>query len=159
MTLRPVDICHAHPGVEFPAGEAERMIHALDEHPDFHCPPGQLSLAIVTDAEIARVHADFLQDPTPTDGITFPGDPEEDFAGEILVSADTACRYARENNVDFARELTLYLTHGFLHLCGWDDRSPDQRKAMKETEKIALRWLDEKNVIPSFTWKGTLPPL
>ncbi|MCH8475406.1 MAG: rRNA maturation RNase YbeY [Opitutales bacterium] len=157
MTSRSVDICQDHPKVELPAGEGERVLHLLDQHPDFHCPPGQLSIAIITDAEIARVHGEFLQDPTPTDVITFPGDPAEDFAGEILVSADTAYRYARENEGDFGRELTLYLAHGFLHLCGWDDRTPEQRKAMKKAEETALRWLTEKNAFPSFTWKETLP--
>mgnify|MGYP000738786712 CR=1 FL=1 len=43
----------------------------------------EVEITFVDDAEIARVHGEFLDDPTPTDVITF-------HHGEILISADTA---------------------------------------------------------------------
>ena len=61
-------------------------------HP-FHgrrVPGGDLSIAILSDAKVAEIHGDFLDDPTETDVITFPGDPDMEFAGEICVSADRA---------------------------------------------------------------------
>lgn len=151
--MRDVEICLAHEDVSLAIDQCRQMVHTLDQHPDFDCPKGVLSLAIVTDEEIARIHQEFLQDPSPTDVITFPGDPEEDYAGEILVSADTAKTYASKHNLDFSRELTLYLVHGYLHLCGWDDRKSEDRTKMKEAEQKALLWLEEQKAIPAFHWK------
>ena len=47
----------------------------------------EIEFTIISDAEISRVHAEFLDDPTPTDVITFEH-------GELLISADTAARCA-----------------------------------------------------------------
>jgi probable rRNA maturation factor len=56
-------------------------------------PAGELSLVFVTDKAIAQIHADFMDDPTATDVITFEGDATAGLAGEICVSADTAARF------------------------------------------------------------------
>ena len=66
----------------------------------------EIEITIVDDADIARVHGDFLDDPTPTDVITF-------HHGEILISAETALRQGREHEqsldhvVDRARGLNV----------------------------------------------------
>ncbi len=96
------------------------------------CPPGpdhvlsQLELveiSIVDDATIARVHADFLNDPTATDVITFT-------YGEILVSCDTAARYAAEHGMSAQQELFRYMVHGLTHLQGYLDYEPAEREAL-----------------------------
>ena len=46
-----------------------------------------------TPEELAKIHADFMNDPTATDVITFAGDTAAGLAGEICVSADTAARF------------------------------------------------------------------
>ena len=48
---------------------------------------GEIEVSLVSDEDIARVHGEFMDDPTPTDVITFQH-------GEILVSLDTARREA-----------------------------------------------------------------
>jgi probable rRNA maturation factor len=58
------------------------------------CPPGELSIVFLTDPALAQIHADFMDDPTATDVITFEGDTAAELAGEICVSADTAARFA-----------------------------------------------------------------
>jgi probable rRNA maturation factor len=114
------------------------------------CPPGELSLVFLTDDALARIHADFMDDPTPTDVITFEGDQAAGLAGEICVSADTAAAYVRASGGDFAAELTLYLVHGWLHLAGYDDLWPDRKRRMRAAEKRALRVLTEHDAIPAF---------
>ena len=83
----------------------------------------EVEISVVSDAEIARVHEDFLDDPTPTDVITF-------HHGEILISADTAVRQGAEHGLTLDRELALYLIHGLLHLGGWDDHDADEAAEM-----------------------------
>ena len=115
------------------------------------CPPGDLSLVFLTDAAQARLHADFLADPTPTDVITFEGDAAHGTAGEICVSADTAATYARAHRRDFSAELTLYVIHGWLHLAGYDDLQPAKRRAMRRAEARAVKLLQSAGVRPRFS--------
>ena len=118
------------------------------------CPPGELSIVLVTDRAIARLHADFMDDPTATDVITFEGDPLAGLAGEICVSADTARQYAREHGRDFAEELTLYIVHGWLHLAGYDDLRPARKRRKRAAEARALALLRAAAAIPAFRLTG-----
>jgi len=99
---------------------------------------------------LARLHARFLSDPSETDVITFPGDPALGTAGEICISAQAAARFARRKKRDFSGELTLYLVHGWLHLAGYDDRKPKDKRAMRRAEARAMRFLRAAGAIPKF---------
>ena len=109
-------------------------------------PPGELSVALLTDPDLARLHADFLGDPKTTDVITFAGQPALGLAGEICVSVDTAAAYARKHRRRFAEELTLYVVHGWLHLAGYDDLMPVKKRAMRRAERRALALLRSRRV-------------
>ncbi len=85
----------------------------------------------MTDDEIARVHGEYLDDPTPTDVITF-------HHGEILISADTAVRVAGELGQPADREALLYLIHGLLHLNGHDDHEEESRDLMHARQEAIL---------------------
>jgi len=91
-----------------------------------------IEITFVSDADIARVHAEFLDDPTPTDVITF-------HHGEILISADTAATVAPEHGQSLDEELALYLVHGLLHLGGWEDEMPDDAAAMAQAQQSILK--------------------
>lgn len=90
--------------------------HVLSELP-------VVEIAVVDDEAIAQVHAEFLDDPSETDAITFP-------YGEILVSCDTAARYAAEHGLQPEEELFRYMVHGLTHLHGYLDYEPDDRRAL-----------------------------
>ena len=133
------------------------MVHTLDAHHDVlglkHSGlgnSGELSLVFMTDPALAQLHSDFLGDPTPTDVITFAGDPASGTAGEICVSVDTAQRYAREHRHEFTKELTLYLVHGWLHLAGYDDLVPAKKRVMRRAEARAMALLSREHCLPTF---------
>lgn len=135
-----------------------RLVTVLDEHateiaPGADVPTGELSLVFLTDAQLAQLHADFLDDPSTTDVITFEGDPLAGTAGEVCVSADTAQAYAREHGTDFSAELTLYLVHGWLHLAGYDDLVPQKKRAMRRAEGRAMRVLRRQQAVPIFAFR------
>lgn len=111
------------------------------------CPPGELSLVFLTDPALAKIHGDFMGDPTATDVITFEGDTTAGLAGEICVSADTAANYA---GAPFSTELTLYVVHGWLHLAGYDDRQPAKKRRMRAAEKRAMALLRAAKAVPAF---------
>lgn len=103
-----------------------------------------ISLAIVDDAAIRRVHADHLDDDTPTDVITFDlSEPESAFlAGEVILSSETAARVAEAEGIPPANELILYLVHALLHLSGHDDRDQPSRTAMRRREAEVMAALE-----------------
>jgi len=113
-------------------------------------PMGELSLVFLTDPALAKIHADFMDDPTTTDVITFEGDELAGVAGEICVSADTARAYARAHGRDFATELTLYVVHGWLHLAGYDDLQPQKKRRMRAAEARAMALLRAAKAVPAF---------
>ncbi|MCB1275638.1 rRNA maturation RNase YbeY [Prosthecobacter sp.] len=92
----------------------------------------EIEVTIVNDADIARVHGDFLDDPTPTDVITF-------HHGEILISADTAERQGKEHGQSVDHEVALYLVHGLMHLAGWDDHDAAEAREMARRQESILQ--------------------
>jgi probable rRNA maturation factor len=115
-------------------------------------PPGELSLAFLTGAALARLHGKFLGDSSATDVITFAGTPALGQAGEICISADAARAFARKHRCDFSEELTLYVVHGWLHLAGHDDRQPASKRRMRAAEARALALLRAEKRMPRFAF-------
>lgn len=153
MTPRSISIASHHPRLRPDRRNVRKLIAALDAAAarfDGGCPPGELSIVFMTDAALAALHADFLDDPTVTDVITFEGDPALGIAGEICVSADRAAAYAAETGRDFAEELALYLVHGWLHLAGYDDLKPALKRRMRAAEARAMALLREQDALPRF---------
>lgn len=80
---------------------------------------------------MCQVHAQFLDDPTPTDVITFP-------YGEILVCPEVAAQQCADFGRQFDEEVLLYTIHGLLHLAGYDDVKPALAKAMHRRQDVVL---------------------
>lgn len=151
---RAVHVHNAHPKLRLDRRAVMRVVHTLDDHAaDFlgGLDEGELSIAFLTDPALARLHADFLDDPSTTDVITFEGQPALGSAGEICVSADTARTFANQHRKDFSTELTLYVVHGWLHLAGYDDLQPAKKRRMRAAEARALKLLIETAVVPVFS--------
>jgi probable rRNA maturation factor len=90
----------------------------------------EVSVVFVSDKRIAKIHGQFMNDPTPTDVITFQH-------GEIFISSQAANRQARQYSTSFEHELRLYLVHGLLHLAGFEDKTAaDAREMKREQERI-----------------------
>jgi probable rRNA maturation factor len=99
--------------------------------------PAEISVAFVTDSQIARIHHEFMSVPGPTDVITF-------HHGEIVLSVETAARQAKTFNSTLCRELRLYFVHGLLHLAGWDDSSKEGWQKMAGTQERIVNEIDSK---------------
>ncbi|MGA2052653.1 MAG: rRNA maturation RNase YbeY [Opitutales bacterium] len=151
--LRPPRVWAAsrrHPRLRFAKSALEKCLQVMEAQPGPHPPPGELSLAFLTDVALAQLHDQFLADPAPTDVITFPGDIDAGLAGEICVSVDRAVAEAARRRRLFARELTLYLVHGWLHLAGLDDLTLAGRRAMRRAERRLLAAIERARAWPDF---------
>jgi probable rRNA maturation factor len=91
-----------------------------------------LEITLLDDDEMARLHGEFLKDPTPTDVITFAH-------GELLIGVEVAARQAEAFESLTDREIALYGIHGMLHLAGYDDRSSEDAKEMAQRQEEILR--------------------
>ena len=102
-----------------------------------------LSLAFVDNATIHRLNKQFLDHDEPTDVITFPlsGPGAKTLEGELVIGVEVAREAAAERGHDVGVELRLYVIHGVLHLCGYDDTSPAKTKAMRARERHYLAQL------------------
>ncbi len=110
----------------------------------------ELSFHFVTDEELCQLHAEFFNDPSKTDCITFPIDSHEDegyiMLGEVFISPQAAVDYANEHNSNPYDELTLYIIHGILHLLGYDDIEETDRLLMHSKQDEILIAAKEKGV-------------
>ncbi|MEY2550536.1 MAG: putative rRNA maturation factor [Verrucomicrobiota bacterium] len=88
----------------------------------------EVNVILVSDKRIAEIHRRFLSEPGPTDVITFQH-------GEIVISAETAARQARQFGTTLDHELRLYLVHGLLHLHGFDDKTAAGAAEMKRRQE------------------------
>lgn len=113
--------------------------------------PGlEVDLVLVDDPTLAELHGSFLGDPSPTDVMAFDlGAPEFDLGplaerqpeAEIYASVERARAVAAEHGQSAARELLLYVVHGALHLCGFDDGEEEPRARMRAAEAAVLERL------------------
>jgi len=101
--------------------------------------PGlRVEVVFVADRALARLHARHLGDPSPTDVITFDLAGGAGAEAELYVSVQRARAEARARGLAPERELALYVVHGCLHLCGFDDRTPRARARMRHAEAEVL---------------------
>src|SRR3954449_7601830 len=96
----------------------------------------EVSLAFVDNPTIHRLNKRFLDHDEPTDVLSFPlSEPDaKKLQGELVLGAEVALAQAMERGHDVKAELTLYVIHGLLHLCGYDDHDEDDAKEMRQRE-------------------------
>lgn len=94
----------------------------------------EVSLLLTDDAGIAELHGRFLDDPTPTDVMSFANEDGVD----IVVNVECARRVARRRGHSIRAETALYVVHGILHACGYDDSTPRKRTRMRAAEARIL---------------------
>ena len=104
-------------------------------------PAGELCVLVVDDRRIAKLHEQWLGVAGPTDVITFDlaeDGPGGGLHGDIVVSAETARRTARELGWAPRHELAYYVIHGLLHLAGYDDHTVADRQTMRARERSLM---------------------
>ncbi len=103
----------------------------------------EVCVVLVDDKGITEPNREYFGKNRPTDVISFRYDPipgEEDaFSGDLIINVDRAIQIGGEHNgMDY--ELALYIAHGYDHLSGSEDDTPEKKKAMLATETA---WLEE----------------
>ena len=135
------------------ADELRQWLQAIQNQQAMTCPaPVQdagafsLGLQLTDDATIAELNGTWRQKDQPTDVLSFAAlddappltdDPCLEL-GDIIVSVPTARRQAIEHGHDLLWELRWLVSHGFLHLLGWDHPDDESLAAMVRCQEQLL---------------------
>lgn len=100
----------------------------------------ELSVSFVGPEEIAQLHERFMDEPGPTDVLSFPLDAVDEaegrgsmrLLGDVVVAPSEA---ERNNPGDPEAEIRLLLVHGILHLLGYDHEEDGARTRMWERQQ------------------------
>ena len=107
-------------------------------------PLAELSLLLVDEGEMTNLHERWMDEPGPTDVLSFPMDelrpgrvdiePDDDadpgMLGDVVLCPAVAERQAEEAGHSTQDELEMLCTHGILHLLGYDHAEPDEHREM-----------------------------
>ena len=109
----------------------------------------EISLAFVDNPTIHALNKRYLDHDEPTDVLSFPlSEPKaKKLAGELVIGAEVAQAQAQQRGHDVLVELALYIIHGLLHLCGYDDKSDGAAAQMRERERHYLKQLNLPDIV------------
>ncbi len=124
-------------------GAIARHVLASEGYPE----SAELSILLVSGAEIAGYNARFMGREGPTDVLAFPLEqfvpgrvPPADqngpplTLGDVVIAPEQIERQAADLGVPFSDELALMVVHGILHLLGWDHQNDAEADAMEQRE-------------------------
>lgn len=100
--------------------------------------PGKCDVIFTSDEKVFEINSEFLGHDYYTDIITFNYNEGRVANGEIYISVDRVKVNALNLSVSLKSEIKRVIFHGFLHLCGYDDRTSVQKKKMGEMEEMYL---------------------
>ncbi|WP_141577335.1 rRNA maturation RNase YbeY [Actinomadura sp. WMMA1423] len=109
-------------------------------------PLAELSVLLVDEAAMTELHEKWMDEPGPTDVLSFPmdelrpghmsggadedGETDPGLLGDVVLCPAVAEKQARDAGHSTAEELELLCTHGILHLLGYDHAEPEEHKEM-----------------------------
>lgn len=125
------------------AALARHVLDALNVHP-----LTELSILLVDATVMAELHVQWMDEPGPTDVLSFPMDElrpgtQDDptpagLLGDVVLCPEVAARQAVAANHSTIEELLLLTTHGILHLLGFDHAEPEEEKEMFALQRRLL---------------------
>lgn len=130
----PVRIANQQKDLALVSSAARKIAHVVLDLEKSNC--RELTIYFVSERRICGLHQMYFADPSPTDCISFPIDSE--ILGDVFVCPKTAIEYAKKHNSDIYEEVALYIIHGILHLLGFDDLTPSDRRIMRKKEKKCM---------------------
>ncbi|MBK5192093.1 MAG: rRNA maturation RNase YbeY [Flavobacteriaceae bacterium] len=100
----------------------------------------EINYIFCDDEYMLKLNVEFLDHDTYTDIITFNNNVGTILQGDIFISTERVKDNAETFGVIFEEELRRVLSHGILHLCGYNDKTEADSLIMrdKEEEKMKL---------------------
>ncbi len=99
---------------------------------------GKITYIFMSDDGLLKVNRDFLKHDYYTDVITFDYVKGKTISADIFVSLPRISENAILHSKDFNSELHRVLAHGLLHLCGYNDKTDEEKIEMRKKEDFYL---------------------
>lgn len=125
------------------AALARYVLDAMRVHPQ-----SELSILFVDTTVMSELHVQWMDEPGPTDVLSFPMDelrPGRDgqlsppgTLGDVVLCPDVAVEQAKVAGHSTVEEMLLLTTHGILHLLGYDHAEPEEEKEMFALQRKLL---------------------
>lgn len=121
---------------------AEHLYQRLHIHPE-----SELAIVFVDNDVMATLHQQWMGLDGPTDVMSFPMDelrpgsvnhPATGMLGDIVISPQVATEHALGGGHSTADEIALLVTHGILHLLGYDHHGDDEKHQMFSAQNQLL---------------------
>ncbi len=135
MTIEVLNETDVDIDVDLLARQSRFMLDRLRVHPE-----SELSLVLVDTEAMTELHIEWMDEPGPTDVLSFPMDelrpgvegidPEPGVLGDIVICPHVAAAQAVTAGHSRDDEIALLLTHGILHLLGYDHAEPAEHDEM-----------------------------
>ncbi|HNL51167.1 MAG TPA: rRNA maturation RNase YbeY [Actinomycetota bacterium] len=149
MSIDVVNETEAEVDIESIGEQARFILDRLRIHPG-----AELSVVFVDVATMTDLHVRWMDEPGPTDVLSFPMDeltpprddeePPEGLLGDVVICPEVAEKQATTAGHDVRLELGVLLTHGILHLLGYDHADPDDERLMFGLQRRLLgEWQTE----------------
>ncbi|HQR80754.1 MAG TPA: rRNA maturation RNase YbeY [Actinomycetota bacterium] len=149
MSVDVVNQTEEHIDIESVQRQARFVLDRLRIHPG-----AELSVLFVDVATMTDLHVRWMDEPGPTDVLSFPMDeltpprddehPPEGLLGDVVICPEVAQRQAAQAGHEVRLELGVLLTHGILHLLGYDHAEPDDERLMFGLQRRLLgEWQNE----------------
>ena len=132
-------------GALIPEKEMHTLIDFGIEYMELN-PECEISLTFVDVTEMEELHIKWMNEPGPTDVLSFPMDMPESKGevvtlGDIVIAPAVAAQQASTAGHSVEHEIYILATHGLLHILGYDHADPDEEKVMFSLqEKIVKEW-------------------
>jgi probable rRNA maturation factor len=146
----PVEIVRRDAGKRYPSRNLKKVaIKVLGMMQQGHA---ELSVALVGNAEMQQLNAQYRHKNYPTDVLSFPADDGFPGAvrllGDVIISVEKAKEQAKERGRSLDQETVTLLIHGIVHLLGYDhERSTQDARIMGRLEKKIQRALCEQGLL------------
>jgi len=142
--------------------EVSRSIEPLDDEPDepaiteaVECvlnvlerPASEVSVRLVTTAEIAELNETYRSKSSATNVLSFPAElslDQVDILGDVIICTPIVASEAREFGKSYPERFRHMLVHGVLHLLGYDHIEEKEREEMEALEIRLLSKLGIEN--------------
>ncbi len=98
----------------------------------------EINYIFCNDEYLTELNTKYLNHNTLTDIISFDYTLGKLISGDIFISIDRVKENATKFKVSFSDELHRVMIHGILHFCGYNDKTKEEKKVMREKEDYYL---------------------
>ena len=135
----------------------KRLVHSLvaklSKELDFAL--DSLSINFVDADYLLKINKEYLNHNYHTDIITFNySGSNKNLEGEIFISINEAIVNSLKFDVTLGSEIVRLVVHGVLHLVGFDDKAPKEKRKMKKEENrlTEIFETDYKNLLIEYDY-------